>query len=160
MNSQFLEFLGNYLIQAAKWQNLMAQTPAGTHPAVMDGTELSRLFNQFCNFNGPHPPEFGEYSRIWQQTIENFQSIFVPYAKMWGWVPEADHRNLQKKCEALEKKIRKQDQTISQFRSLLDEKGLGQIEMLQRFQSLIQDQSDEFQTFMQNFGEAFTKDAS
>ena len=155
MNSQFLEFFGNYLIQAARWQNQISQLSGGKTPTGMDVSELGRLFKQFCSIGGRQESEFAEYARMWQQAVENFQSVFCPYAKMWGWVPEADYQVLQKKCDLLEKKIRKQDQIISQLRSLLEEKGLGQVEMLQRFQSLIQDQSDEFQTFMQNFGEAF-----
>ena len=156
MNSQFLEFFGYYLIQAARWQKLVEQTSPGKTPGVMDVAELGRLFNQVCSLNKPAEPASAEYTRMWQQTIENFQSAFCLNARMWGWVPQADHQTLQKKCEALEKTIQKQDQTISQLRSLLEEKGLGQIELLQRFQSLIQDQSDEFQTFMQSFG-AFLK---
>ncbi len=160
MNSQFLEFMGNYLIQAARWQQQMTPSPAVKMPAAMDTTELSRLFKRFYSLADAQKPEFAEYTQIWQQTIENFQSLFSPYAKMWGWVPEADYQALKTKYDALKKQTQKQDHTISQLRSLLDEKGLGQIELLQRFQSLIQDQNDEFQTFMQNLGEAFTQTPS
>jgi len=156
MNSQFMEFFGNYLIQAARWQKLAEQTSPGKAPGVMDVADLGKLFNQFCSLNNPAEPASAEFARMWQQAIENFQSAFCLNARLWGWVPQADYQTLQKKCDALEKITQKQDQTISQLRSLLEEKGLGQIELLQRFQSLIQDQSNEFQTFMQRFG-AFPK---
>jgi hypothetical protein len=156
MDSQFLEIFGNYLIQAARWQKLVEPSSPGVTPGVMDVAELGKMFKQACGIGAPAEPAFAEYSRIWQQTIESFESVFSPNARMWGWIPQADYQILQEKCESLEKTIQKQDQTISQLRSLLEEKGLGQIELLQRFQSLIQDQSDEFQTFMQSFG-AFLK---
>ena len=89
--------------------------------------------------------------------LKAFSLFFVTYARMWGWIPQADYQVLQEKCDSLEKTIRKKDEIISQLRSLLEEKGLGQSELLQRFQSLIQDQSDEFQTFMKNFGDAVLK---
>ncbi len=157
MNSQFLEFFGNYMIQTAKWQKLIEQTSPGVTPKVMDMAEFGTLFKQVCSLNGPNQPASAEYTQMWRQTIENFQSAFGLNAKLWGWVPQADYQTLQEKCKSLEKTIQKQDQTIAQLRSLLEEKGLGQVELLQRFQSLIQDQSDEFQTFVQNFGGVFVK---
>jgi hypothetical protein len=157
MHSQLMEFFGNYLIQAAGWQKLVEQSSPDAKPDVMDMAELGRLFQQACGIDGPTEPAFAEYSRIWQQTVENFQSAFCPYAKMWGWIPQAEYQLLQEKCDSLEKTILKKDEIISQLRSLLEEKGLGQIELLQRYQSLIQDQSDEFQMFMKNFGDAVLK---
>ena len=156
MNSQFLELLGNYLIQTAKWQNLSSPPFTGGSLPVMDPAEFARLFKTFCNIAGAQESEMPEYLRLCQQSLDNFQSLFTPYAKIWGWVPESDFQKLQEKCEALEKTNRKQEQTISQLRSLLDEKGLGQIEMLQRFQNLIQEQSDEFQNMMHHVGDALT----
>jgi len=153
MNSQLMEFFGNYLIQAARWQKLVEQFSPDLKPDVKDMVELGRLFQKACGIDGPAEPAIAEYSRIWQQAVESFQSVFCSYATMWGWIPQADYQVLQEKCDALEKKIQELDR-----RTLLDEKGMGQIEMLDRFQSLIQNQSDEFQTFMQNFGEVFTKE--
>ena len=158
MHSQFMEFFGNYLIQAARWQKLLEQSAPDGKPEVMDMAELGRLFQKACGSGGPaEEPAVAEYSRIWQQTLEAFQSAFCTYAGMWGWVPRADYQALQEKCDSLEKTIGKKDEMISQLRSLLEEKGLGQSELLLRFQSLIQDQSDEFQTFMKNFGDAVLK---
>ena len=154
MHSRLMEFFGNYLIQAAAWQKLLEQSAPDATPDVMDMAELGRLFQQACGIVGTTEPAFAEYSRIWQQTVANFQSAFCPYAKIWGWIPQAEYQALQEKCDSLEKTIRKKDEMISQLRSLLEEKGLGQSELIQRFQSLIQDQSDEFQTFMKNFGDA------
>jgi hypothetical protein len=157
MNSQFLELFGNYLIQAARWQKLIEQTSPGVTPVITDVAEFGRLFKQVCILNKPAELASAEYSRMWQQTIENFQSAFCLNARFWDWVPQADYQILQKKYEALEKSIHRQDQTISQLRSLLEEKGLGQIELIQRYQSLIRDQSDEFQMFMKNFSDAVLK---
>jgi hypothetical protein len=158
MNSQLMEFFGNYLIQAARWQKLVEQFSPEGKPDVKDIAELGRLFQKACGIDGTAELAFAEYSRIWQQMVESIQPVFCSYAKLWGWVPQADYQVLQEKCDALENKIQDQDRIISYLRTLLDEKGMGQIELLDRFQSLIQNQSDEFQTFMQNFGEVFTKD--
>lgn len=157
MNSQLMEFFGNYLIQAARWQKRVEQSAPDATPDVVDMAELGRLFQQACGIDGHAGPAFAEYARIWQQTVESFLSAFCPYAKIWGWIPQAEYQVLQEKCISLEKSIQKKDETISQLRFLLEEKGLGQIELLQRYQSLIQNQSDEFQTFMKNFGDAVLK---
>jgi len=157
MHSQLMEFLGNYLIHAARWQKLVEKSSPDGEPVVKDMAELGSLFQKACGIAGPADPAFAEYSRIWQQTVENFQSVFCTHAGMWGWVPRADYQALQEKCDSQEKTIRKKDEIISQLRSLLEEKGLGQSELLQRFQSLIQDQSEEFQMFMKNFGDAVLK---
>jgi hypothetical protein len=159
MHSRFMEFFGNYLILAAGWQKLVEQSSPSldAKPDIKDMAELGRLFQKIFNSDGPAEPAFTEYSRIWQQAIENFQSVFNPHARMWGWIPQAEYQVLQEKCDSLEKTIRKKDEIIFQLRSLLEEKGLGQSELLQRFQSLIQDQNDEFQTFMKNFGDAVLK---
>jgi hypothetical protein len=157
VNSQFMEFFGNYLIQAARWQKLVEQTSSDQTPGISDMTELGRMFQKACGMDGPADPAFAEYSRLWQQAAENFQSVFNTYAGTWGWVPRADYQALQEKCDSLENTIRQKDQIISQLRSLLEEKGLGHSELLQRFQSLIQDQNDEFQMFMKNFGDAVLK---
>jgi hypothetical protein len=123
----------------------------------MDLAELCRLFQKACGIDGHAGPAFAEYCRIWQQIFENFRSAFCPLAGLWGWIPLSDYQAIENKCNALEKKTRDQDQIISHLRTLLDEKGLGQIDLLHRFQSLIQSQGDEFQTVMKNIGEAFTK---
>jgi len=157
MHSRFMEFFGNYLIQAARWQKLAEQSSPGGKPDVTDVTEFGRLFQQACGIDGPAESASAEYARIWQQTVENFQSVFNPHARIWGWIPQAEYQVLQEKCDSLEITIQKKDEIISQLRSLLEEKGLGQIELLQRYQSLIQDQSDEFQMFMKNFGDAVLK---
>lgn len=159
MNSRFLEFLGQYFIQTAKWQQRMEQASGGKAPEGMDGAEIMRLFQQFFGWSGSADPALAESFRMWQQYMDNFQAAFNASAKIWGWVPKSEYQTLQDKCEALEKTVRKQEQVISQLRSLLEEKGMGQIELMQRFQSLIQDQSNEFQTFMQNFGDAVLKTA-
>jgi hypothetical protein len=154
MHSQFMEFFGNYLIQAARWQKLVEHSASDGKP---DMAALGSLFQKACGIDGPGETALTEYSRTWQQSVEAFQSVFCNYARMWGWIPQADYQALQEKCASLEKTIQQKDQIISQLRSLLDEKGLGQSEFLQRFQSLIQDQSDEFQMFMKNFGDSVLK---
>jgi hypothetical protein len=154
MHSQFMEFFGSYLIQAARWQKQFEKTMPGITPNIMDLAELGRLFQQVCGTGPPSESTSAEYVRIWQEAIETFQSVVCPHPEMWGWIPRADFQVLQEKCDSLEKTIREKDQIISQLRSLLEEKGLGQSELFQRFQSLLQDQNDEFQIFMKNFGDA------
>jgi hypothetical protein len=133
MNSQFMEFFGNYLIQAARWQKLVEQTSPGKTPGVMDVTDLGKLFNQIFSLNKPAEPASAEFARMWQQAIENFQSAFCLNASLWGWVPQADYQTLQIKCNALEKITQKQDHTISQLRSLLEEKDWGNLSCFNGF---------------------------
>ena len=74
-----------------------------------------------------------------------------------GLVPRDKYQALEEKCDALQKKVADQEETIKVLRGLLAEEGTYQGETIQVFQNLMKKQSEAFETLMGNLAAA-TKD--
>jgi hypothetical protein len=157
VNSQFLEFFGNFLLSAAKGQKQLEQMAAWMKQGFTGVEELTAMFKRFYGLEQPKKVS-PDQANLWEKAIKDYQRSFSQYAELWGWVSQEDHQALLQRCSELEKTIAKQQQTIAQLHLLLEAKGLGPAELLQRFQTLVKDQGDQFQSLIQNLGKAFRKE--
>jgi hypothetical protein len=154
VNSQFLEFFGNFLLTAAKGQKQLEQMTVWMKQGFSGFEDLTRMFQRFYGLE-QQPATSPDQDILWEKAVKDFQGSFSQCAELWGWVTREDHQVLQQRCAELEKTVAKQQQTIAQLQLLLEAKGLGPNELLQRFQTLVKDQGDEFQSLIQNLGKAF-----
>jgi hypothetical protein len=157
VNSQFLEFFGNFLLTAAKGQKQLEQMTIWMKQGFNGVEEMSSMFKRFYGLEQQEAPSTDQQN-LWNKAIKDFQRSYSQYAELWGWVTHEDHQALKQRCAELEKTITKQQQTIAQLQLLLEAKGLGPSELLQRFQTIVKDQGDQFQSLIQNLGKAFRKE--
>ena len=71
-----------------------------------------------------------------------------------GVVSRDKYQTLEEKCDALQKKMADQEETIKVLRGLLAEEGTYQGETIKVFQDLMEKQSDAFETLMGNLAAA------
>jgi hypothetical protein len=158
MDPHFLEFWGNFLIDAAKQQKRLEDLTQWMQQGFKGFDEFSAMFNKFYGLDhlGKDTPK---YMETWKSASKNFLKSFNDVMGLMGMVTINEHRALVKKCEELEEKVTAQEETIKYLRLLLEEKKIeSQEELVQGFQDLIEKQSQQFQEAMAAFGSFFKKE--
>jgi hypothetical protein len=158
MDPHFLEFWGNFLINAAKQQKQLEDLAKWMQQGFKGFDELTAMFNKFYGLEHLKK-DTPAYTETWMAASENFLNSFKDYLDLMGLVPKTEHLVLVKKYEDLKEKAADQEETISHLRMLLDErKAESQEEVVQGFHDLIEKQSHQFQKTMETFGSLFKKE--
>jgi phage tail tape-measure protein len=158
MDRHFLEFWGNFLINAAKGQKQMEDMSKWMQQGFEGFDELTAMFKKFYGLEHMEK-DTPIYMETWKQASENFQESFKDYLRLMGVVPKDEHLALVKKYEELKEKVADQEETIKHLRMLLEEKKVEiQGELVQGFQEIIEKQSEQFQETMETLSRFFKKD--
>ena len=158
MDTHFLEFWGNFLINAAKGQKQLEDMSKWMQQGFEGFDELTAMFTKFYGLEhmGKDSPD---YMATWKKASEDFIKSFKEYLSLMGVVPKEEHLALVKKYEELKEKVASQEETIKHLRMLLGEKMAGtQGDVVKGFQEIIEKQSKEFQETMETFDRFFKKD--
>jgi hypothetical protein len=145
VDSQFLKFWGELLLQAAKGKRLMEAMPLWLQSGTPPSDEVAALFRQCYGL----PSSVAAGDDQWQNAMTAFKAALQTYAPLWGWVPLDRYTALKRENERLETTVAEQTQLIQQLESLLKDRGMGPMTMLDRFQTVIDDQSQAFEKLMQ-----------
>jgi len=158
VDKHFLEFWGNFLINAAKEQKRMEDLSKWMQQGFKGFDELTAMFNKFYGLESLKK-DTPAYNESWETASENFLNSFKDYLDLMGMVTKSEHLKLVKKCEELKEKVADQEETINHLRMLLEKrKAESQDELVQGFHDLIEKQSDQFQKTMETFGNLFKKE--
>ena len=158
MDRHFLEFWGNFLINAAKGQKQMEDISKWMQQGFEGFDELTGMFKKFYGLEHMEK-DTPAYIETWEKASDNFQQSFKDYLHMIGVVPKDEHLTLVKKYEELKEKVAAQEETINNLRMLLEEKKAEtQGELVKGFQEILEKQSEQFQETMETFGKFFKKD--
>ncbi|MEA1947488.1 MAG: hypothetical protein U9N83_09335 [Thermodesulfobacteriota bacterium] len=158
MDRHFLEFWGNFLINAAKGQKQLEDMSKWMRQGFEGFDELTAMFTKFYGLEHMEK-DTPAYMETWKKASENFQKSFKDYLHMIGVVPKDEHLTLVKKYEELKERVATHEETIKHLRMLLEEKKAEtQGELVQGFQEIIEKQSEQFQETMETFGRFFKKD--
>jgi chromosome segregation ATPase len=158
MDRHFLEFWGNFLIDAAKQQKRLEDLTQWMQQGFKGFEELTAMFNKFYGLDhlGKNTPA---YMETWQSASENFLKSYNDAMGLMGMVTINEHQALVKKYEELKEKAAAQEETINRLRLRLEEKKTeSQEELVQGFQDLIEKQGRQFQEAMTAFGSFFKKE--
>lgn len=158
MDKHFLEFWGNFLINAAKGQKQIEDISKWMQQGFEGFDELTAMFRKFYSLEHMEK-DTPAYMETWKKASENFQKSFKDYLRLMGVVPKDEHLALVKKYEELKEKVAAQEETIKHLRMLLEEKKVEmQGELVQGFQEIIEKQSEQFQETMETLSRFFKKD--
>ena len=158
MDKQFLEFWGNFLINAAKEQKRIEDLSKWMQQGFKGFDELTAMFSKFYGLDQKEK-DTPAYMETWKKASENFLQSFNDVIGLMGMVPKDKHLSLIKKYEELKEKVAAQEEKINHLRLLLEEKETeSQKELVQGFQDLIEKQSTQFQETMETFGSFFKKE--
>jgi hypothetical protein len=147
MDSQFLEFWGQYLLAAAKGQKQLEDLNQWICRGFSGFEELTAMFKQFYGLERP-PDENSDSAKAWENAVAGFRDSFNAYLDLMGVVPRDKYLALEQKCITLQNEVADQEETIKLLRSLLTEEGTYQGETVKVFQDLVNKQSEAFETLM------------
>ncbi|MDD3581405.1 MAG: hypothetical protein PHW74_10330 [Desulfobacca sp.] len=157
MDKHFLEFWGNFLINAAQSQRKLEDVTKWVRRGFVNVGELGDLFRQTYGLDrlDKDSPDF---LPAWQKAEEDFRESFQDYLAVLGVVPRDEYVALAKKYEELKEKVAAQQETIRHLRMLLAKNGIDYGDLTGGFQELIRKQTDQFQKMMQDLEQLFQKD--
>jgi phage tail tape-measure protein len=158
VDKHFLEFWGNFLINAAKGQKQLQDMSKWMQQGFEGFDELTAMFKKFYGLEQMEK-DTPSYMETWKKASENFQKSFKNYLDLVGVVSKDEHLSLVKKYEELKEKVVSQEETIKHLRMLLEDKRAEtQGEFVKGFREIIEKQSEQFQETMEAFGRFFKKD--
>jgi hypothetical protein len=149
MDSQFLEFWGNYLLAAARGQKQMENLNQWISQGFSGFEELTAMFQKYYGLERPRNGD-SDSTKMWQDAAAGFRNSLNDYLNLMGVVPQDKYRALEQKYVELQKKVADQKDTITVLRKLLAERGTYQGETAKVFQDLVKKQADAFETLMKN----------
>jgi len=152
MDSQFLEFMGNCFISAAKGRKQVEDLEKWMSRGFEGFNELPALFKKFYGLEHMQN-ESSDYTETWDKFLKDFKKIFSDYLSFFNMASFEEHLALVKKYEALKKKAAEQEEVIKKLRSRSGKGFSEQEEITENLQSMIKDQTDQFQKMMDSFGQ-------
>ena len=159
MDRHFLEFWGNFLINAAKGQKQMEDVAKWMTQGLKGFEDLTAMFRKFYGLDrlSERAPD---YAKTWEKAAKDFQKSFNDYLDLFGVVPKQEHLELTKKYETLKKKVADLEETIKHLRMLMGNKGADLGEIVKGYQDLVKKQADQFQRLMEGLGDSLGKETS
>jgi tetratricopeptide (TPR) repeat protein len=158
MDPHFLEFWGNFLVNASKEQRRLKDLYEWMQQGFNGFDDLTEMFRKFYGLDHMEK-DTPAYLETMKKASENFLESFKDYLDLMGMVPKDKHLALVQKYEALKEKVADQEETIKNLQLLLEEKRAeSQGELVQGFQDLIEKQSKQYQKTMETFGSFFKKE--
>ena len=158
MDPHFLEFWGNFLVNASKEQRRLKDLYKWMQQGFNGFDDLTEMFRKFYGLDHMEK-DTPAYLETLKKASDNFLESFKDYLDLMGMVPKEEHLALVQKYEALKEKVADQEETIKNLQLLLEEKRAeSQGELVQGFQDLIEKQSKQFQKTMETFGSFFKKE--
>jgi phage tail tape-measure protein len=158
VDRHFLEFWGNFLINAAKGQKQMEDMAKWMTQGLKGFEDLTTMFRKFYGLD-KLSESAPDYVKTWEKAVQDFQKSFQDYLNLFGVVPRQEHLELVKKYEALNEKLAEQDKTIKHLRILLEEKGTDLGKIVRGYQDLIRKQTDQFQDLMKGLSRSLEEDS-
>ena len=152
MDKHFLEFIGNCFISAAKGQKYMEDMERGMSRSLNGFGDQFAMFKKFYGLERLKD-KTPDYSENWEKFIKDFKKIFIDYLGFFSMASFEEHLSLVNKYEALKKKADEQEKTIKRLQSRSGDSLIGQEKIAEKLQSLIDDQTDQFQKMMDSFGQ-------
>jgi hypothetical protein len=159
MDRHFLEFWGNFLINAAKGQQQFDELSQWMHQGFKGFEDLTAMFRKAYGLEKLESAPEAEYQQTWHKATREFRESLNAYFSLLGVIPLSEHLALLEKHEALKKENAEQLETIQRLRDLLGQRDSGQTAVVENFKELVSRQNEQFQKLMESFG-SYVKEAS
>lgn len=157
MDRQFMEFWGNFMLNAAKSQKQIEDMTEWMKGGFTGFQDLTSMFKKVYGLNDVEK-ESPDYLKMWTGAQENFTKSFKDYLAMLGVAPRDEHLALVKKYEELKEKVASQEETIRHLRMLMSESKMEEHqELAGHFEELAKKQGEQFQKLMESFGQSLKK---
>lgn len=155
MDKNFLEFWGNYFLNAARGQESVERLAEWMGRGLTGSDDLTAMFRKVYGLEGSRAGGAGT-SAAWEAAVEKFRESFKTYLDLFDVVPGAEHRALQEKNDRLEEKVAALTEKIKALQASLSESRAAGGDIAGEFGALIERQAEEFKALTDNFQEFFT----
>ncbi len=156
MDKQFLEFLGNLLLQAAKGQEQVENLSKWLAQGTSGVQSLTDQFKQVYNLDSTEAPATDQ-DTAWQQASDRFNKAYEDYLDLLSVVPMARYRELESQNASLQKEVTRLHKEIDRLRGAPQNTGRPADEVITDFQALLQKQQREFEDLTRQFKRFGTK---
>jgi hypothetical protein len=163
MDTKFLEFWGNLLINAAQNQkqadSFFRWTSTGkpsfsefaSGKNIPGFPEMTEMFQKLYGLD--KLTSFGEErQKMTQQAFAEFQKSLKEYLTLMGIVSKDEHLALVEKYEELKSRCAEQEETIKHLKMLLNARGTAQTDMTKQFETMVTNQGKLFQNIIKDIG--------
>ena len=154
MDHRYFEFWGQLFLNMAKGQKQFEDADTWFRQAFKGYEPLTSLFKQAYGLD--HLPEDSpESMAFWKNSIEIFQKIFRESLALLDVVPREDYLALRRQCDALEKKVAEQEETIRHLTTLWGQKENPAESVTSKLQTVLTNQQAEYQKMLEALGLLF-----
>jgi len=147
MDKHFLEFWGNFLLNAARGQEQLEEMTKWIQQGFTGFDRLSEMFRKCYGLDEKSLDDSGTR----QKAQADFQESFKDYLSLFGVVPKEEHLALVKKYEELRQRVTDLEETNRHLRLLLEDKGFDQSKVITGLQELMVEQGEQFRKLMESF---------
>ena len=150
-----LELWGNLFLNAAKSQKQfedLARWMGGDFSGI---EELSDLLGRLYGADMIEK-NTAEYLEIWKKATQDLTTSFREFLSLMDLVPRQDYESVLRENEELKAKLAEQEAAIEKLRGVFDSRLAKQAGGLEGFESLIQDQTRQFNELMSSFTQMFS----
>jgi hypothetical protein len=154
MDSKFLEFWGNFLLNAAKGQ----EQAEGLNRMVREGfktfeQQLS-LFEKFYGLDKKPDPST-PYAEMWTKAASDFAKSYQEFLSLMGTVPREEYEELSRQNEALKKKLTALEEALRREKKKTGGGETDPTEVVKGFEGLMQKQTEQFQALVASYGKLY-----
>ena len=147
MDKHFLEFWGNFLLNAARGQEQLEEMTKWIQQGFTGFDLLSEMFRKCYGLDEKSLDD----SSAREKAQADFQKSFKDYLSLFGVVPKEQHLDLVKKYEELRQRVTGLEETNRHLRMLLEDKGFDQSKVITGLQELMVEQGEQFRKLMESF---------
>jgi len=155
MDRHFLELWGTLLLNASKGQKQVEDLVKLMGGDLSSFEDISEMFGKIygIDFFSKNTPE---YMDTWKKATENFNTASKDFLAMMDLVPRKDYLELLRQNEELRKNAAEHEEYIAVLKKILDKQLADQKEGFKGYESLIQDQGDQFKELIERFSHMFS----
>jgi len=154
MDRKFLEFWGNFLLNAAKGQ----EQAENLNRLVRDGfktfeQQLS-LFQKLYGLDKKPDPS-NSYTEMWAKAASDFTKSYQEFLGFMGVVPREDYEALSREHETLKKKYAALEEKLRRGRAKAGTGDMDPTEVVKGFEGLMKKQAEQFHALMDSYGKLY-----
>ena len=98
-----------------------------------------------------------EYLEIWKKAAQDLKTSFREFLSLMDLMPRQEYESLLRENEELKAKLSGQDETLQKLQGVFDSRLAEQTGGIEGFETLIQDQTRQFNELMSSFTQMFSE---
>ena len=154
MDRNFLEFWGNFLLNAAKGQEQAENLNRMVRDGFKTFEQQLSLFEKFYGLDKKPDPST-PYAEMWAKAASDFAKSYQEFMGVMGMVPREDYEELSRQNEALKKKLTALEETLRREKRKTGSGEADPTEVVKGFEGLMKKQTEQFQALVASYGKLY-----